>query len=83
LVQELKQSTALPVIPIKVDNDKVARAQAVTPLIEGGKVLLPEAAPWLSEFVDEMAAFPNGVHDDVVDSTTQAPNLREQAALDG
>jgi phage terminase large subunit-like protein len=35
--------------------------------------------PWLNDYVDELAAFPNGVHDDAVDSTTQALNyLRHQ-----
>lgn len=80
LIQELKHSTALPIIPVKVDSDKLARAQAVTPLIEAGKISLPESAPWINDFIDEMAAFPNGVHDDCVDSVTQALNyLREQA----
>jgi hypothetical protein len=53
----------------------------VTPLVEAGRVFLAESAPWSGDFVDELAAFPNGVHDDVVDSTTQALNyLREQSA---
>jgi predicted phage terminase large subunit-like protein len=50
------------------------RAQAVTPLIEAGKIFLPQSAPWASDFVEEMACFPNGAHDDVVDATTQALN---------
>jgi predicted phage terminase large subunit-like protein len=74
LIQELKVSTALPLIPIKVDSDKQTRAQAVTPLIEAGKIFLPQSAPWVSDFVEEMACFPNGIHDDVVDATTQALN---------
>ena len=74
LIQELKLSTALPLIPVKVDSDKQIRAQAVTPLIEAGKVFLPQSAPWVSHFVEEMASFPNGSHDDVVDATTQALN---------
>ncbi len=80
LIQELKLGTSLPVLPIKADSDKLARAQAVTPLIEAGKVFLLESASWLSDFLDEMAAFPNAVHDDIVDSTTQALNyLRKQS----
>ena len=80
LVQELRNSSVLPVIPVKVDTDKIARAQAVTPLIEAGKVYLPESAPWLAEFINEMASFPTGVNDDSVDSTTQALTyIREQA----
>jgi predicted phage terminase large subunit-like protein len=74
LMQELKLSTTLPLIPVKVDSDKQTRAQAVTPLMEAGKVFLPESAPWVSDYVEEMACFPNGVHDDVVDATTQALN---------
>jgi Terminase RNaseH-like domain len=65
-----------------VDSDKQTRAQAVTPLMEAGRIFLPESAPWVSDFVEEMACFPNGIHDDVVDATTQALNyLREQPHL--
>lgn len=72
LIQELQRDTVLPIIPVKVDKDKVARAFAVTPLIEAGRVFLPEGAPWLADFVASLAAFPNAAHDDDVDSTTQA-----------
>lgn len=68
LVQELKRDTRLPIIPVPVDRDKVARANAVTPLIEAGKVYLLEGAPWVSDFVDELATFNNGAHDDQVDA---------------
>ena len=80
LVQELKTATVLPVIGVKVDTDKVSRAQAVTAFVEAGKVYLPAEAPWLNDFVNELAAFPTGLHDDQVDSTTQALNyFREQS----
>lgn len=72
LIQELQRNTRLPVLPFKVDRDKIARAEAVTPLIEAGKVLLPETAPWLFDYLEEMSGFPNAEHDDQVDSTTQA-----------
>ncbi len=74
LIQELKAATRLPVLPAKVDSDKVSRAQAVTPLIEAGKVFLPAGAAWLNDYLDELATFPNGAHDDQVDSTTLALN---------
>jgi predicted phage terminase large subunit-like protein len=35
-------------------------------------VLLPKNAPWLTEYLTELAAFPGSKHDDQVDSTTQA-----------
>ena len=78
LLQELKSATTLPVLAIKVDSDKLSRAQAVTPLVEAGKVFLPESAPWLAEYVDELATFPTGNYDDAVDSTTQALNYFRQ-----
>jgi len=79
LSQELKLATPLPVLPVKVDSDKVTRAQAVTPLFEAGKVFLPAGAPWRQEYIEELCAFPNAAHDDEVDSTTQALNyLRQQ-----
>jgi len=72
LIQEFRRMTTLPVLPVKVDSDKVTRAQAVTPLVEAGKVFLPERAPWLADYLDELSSFPAGVHDDQVDSTTLA-----------
>ena len=75
LIQELRYESALPIIPIKVDKDKRARAEAVTPLIEAGLVSLPESAPWLNDYVDELAAFPNGAHDDFVDCHNASAKL--------
>jgi len=72
LIQELRRDTRLPVKPIQVDSDKLARANAVTPLVEAGKVFLPQSAPWLSDFIEELSTFPAGSHDDQVDSMTQA-----------
>jgi predicted phage terminase large subunit-like protein len=77
LIQELRSST-LPIKPVKSDRDKQSRAQAITAIIEAGKVFLPENAPWLPDFLDEMASFPNGLHDDIVDSTSQALNYLRQ-----
>ncbi len=72
LIQELQRETRLPIAAYKIDGDKVARANAVTPIIESGKVYLPADAEWLQDYIDTLAAFPNAVHDDDVDSTTQA-----------
>tara|TARA_B100001094_G_scaffold39739_1_gene34334 strand:+ start:4688 stop:6322 length:1635 start_codon:yes stop_codon:yes gene_type:complete len=67
-LQELKTHSGLSVIPYKVVSDKVSRVSAVTPLIEGGRCLLPTAAPWLENFIKETEQFPNGSHDDQVDA---------------
>jgi predicted phage terminase large subunit-like protein len=72
LVQELKHETRIPVVAADIDADKVVRASAVTPYFEAGRVLVPVSAPWLDEWVEEHAAFPNGAHDDQVDTTSMA-----------
>jgi predicted phage terminase large subunit-like protein len=51
--------------------DKVMRMHAQTALIENGFVFIPESAPWVAEYVHEITVFPNGKHDDQVDSTAQ------------
>jgi predicted phage terminase large subunit-like protein len=72
LIQEMQRDTRLPIVPIGVDTDKIARAHAVTPLIESGRVFLPEGAAWLADFTGETSQFPASAHDDQVDSMTQA-----------
>ena len=52
-------------------QDKIVRANAVAPLFESGMVWVPETR-WAEELVEELTEFPNGEHDDLVDSTTQA-----------
>jgi hypothetical protein len=44
---------------------------AQTAMIENGFVSIPQNAPWLAEYLHEMTVFPNGKHDDQVDSTAQ------------
>ncbi len=48
-------------------QSKLERAEAVTNLIEGGLVFLPERADWLEGFLDEVGGFPTAPHDDQVD----------------
>jgi hypothetical protein len=40
-------------------------------VIDNGFVRIPETAPWLAEYLHELTVFPNGKHDDQVDSTAQ------------
>jgi predicted phage terminase large subunit-like protein len=62
------------ILPVNPEGGKVARAAAVSPLIEAGNVYLPHPmyAPWVNDLIEECAAFPNGAHDDQVDAMTQA-----------
>jgi predicted phage terminase large subunit-like protein len=52
-------------------QDKIARLNSVSDIIASGKVWIPRTA-WAEEAVDEIAAFPSGEHDDLVDATTLA-----------
>ncbi len=52
-------------------NDKVSRVHAVSPLFEAGMVWAPDEV-FADELIEEVAAFPNGENDDLVDSMTQA-----------
>lgn len=52
-------------------NDKIARLNAVADLFASGRVWVPETR-WAEELVEEVASFPSGDHDDMVDSMSQA-----------
>jgi predicted phage terminase large subunit-like protein len=52
-------------------NDKIARLNAVADLFASGHVWVPNTH-WAEELVEEVASFPSGEHDDLVDSMTQA-----------
>jgi len=55
----------------KPKEDKATRLMGESSEINAGRVFLPLAAAWLEEFKRELLNFPNGVHDDQVDSLTQ------------
>lgn len=71
LIQHLRRETSLPVIAITPEADKFTRAKTTAAMFESGRIMLPRAASWLDEYEKEMLLFPNGKHDDQVDSTTQ------------
>ena len=52
---------------------------ATIPKIESGKVAVARDAPWMAEFRREMTLFPNGKHDDQVDSLSQFLNWWDQS----
>ena len=52
-------------------NDKIARLNAVADIFASGRVWVPNTN-WAEELVEEVASFPAGEHDDLVDSMTQA-----------
>ena len=73
------------IVPEVPRGGKTERANAIVPFVEAGNVWLPspEIAPWIGDYLEEMAYFP-GKHDDQVDQTTQALNrLLLSPILDG
>lgn len=57
----------------KARDDKVSRALAISPLVEGKQVAVIKA-PWTDDFLHELTTFPKSSHDDQVDTFSQALN---------
>lgn len=61
-------------ILVKPIGSKESRVMSVLPDIEAGNVFLPDPTQcaWVSDFLDECAKFPLGLHDDMVDAMSLA-----------
>ncbi|MGV0109824.1 phage terminase large subunit [Arthrobacter sp. CP30] len=61
-------------IPIEPRGSKYARASAISPYAYSGNIVLPDPKllPNVEELVEEAKQFPNGAHDDTVDTMSQA-----------
>ena len=64
--------TGIPIFEFQPDRDKVARAYAISSLFHNGIIYAPFKKDWAMEVIDEIRAFPTGLHDDLVDTVTQA-----------
>lgn len=80
IIQELRRESGLSIIPHKVTSDKLTRLLAVTPLIQGGRVLLPSSAPWLDTFLQETVEFPNSTYDDQIDMLSMGLDILSRTA---
>ena len=73
LAQLLRQQAGMhPVEAPAPTLDKVARLHLASPHLEAGRIRLLAHAPWLPAFVNELTAFPNAPHDDLVDALVMA-----------
>jgi predicted phage terminase large subunit-like protein len=70
-IQVLRQETGLPIISVDPHGSKMFRAESGAPFFEAGRVLLPEEAVWVAEYIEEHVRFPFFSHDDQVDETSQ------------
>jgi predicted phage terminase large subunit-like protein len=71
VVQELNKK-GLPIHRLRADKDKVSRALVAVARYEEHRVYHPRRAHWLSDWEDELLAFPNAAHDDQVDTVAYA-----------
>ena len=80
LIQQLRRAWGGQVHPVERSIDKVSRALSVQLPLSQGLVYIPSDAPWLPEFLAEVAAFSRDgthAHDDQVDAMFDAINLVE------
>lgn len=72
------------IVAVEPDGGKIARAYAVQPIVEARQCYLPHPriAPWVEDFIRQLAQFPRGVHDDDVDACTQALNILSRSERD-
>ena len=88
LIQDLQRAG----MPVRSYNpgqaDKMMRLNIISPIIQKGRVYLPEstvnaghARDWVDPLVNQICAFPEVRHDDLVDSTTQALRMLRDLGL--
>lgn len=65
----------VPVAGVLADTDKVTRAIPAAGRVHAGRVYFPAQAPWITEWTDELAIFPQGAHDDQVDTLSYAARV--------
>ena len=68
LIPMLKEQTRLNVVGRNSNVDKITRMSRQQGRFEAGRILLPNEAPWLADFENELLAFPYGRYDDQVDA---------------
>jgi phage terminase large subunit-like protein len=70
-------------IEVNPEGGKMSRARAVSPEAEAGDWHLPHPgiAPWVPDFVEECASFPNGRYDDQIDAWSQGGNYMRRREI--
>ena len=62
------RSKGLSIDALPADADKMIRLLRLLPHLKDGKIFLKENQPWIPHFLNELAIFPYGKHDDQVDA---------------
>ena len=69
------RAAGIPVAEVQADTDKLTRAIPAAGRVHAGKVHFPADAPWLEDFENELASFPRGAHDDMVNTLAYAARI--------
>ncbi|MEE8375506.1 MAG: phage terminase large subunit [Acidimicrobiia bacterium] len=72
VLQQLRKEGGVTTRPLEADGDKLSRALPFGDLVRGERVIVPEDASWLEDWVDEHLVFDKGNHDDQVDCSAYA-----------
>ena len=75
--------TNQPIKAITADKEKMEYINAVTPLIESGKVYLLENKDWLKDFMEECEEYPNVEFDDQIDIMAKFLNEAKSKISEG
>lgn len=81
------RDAGVPVALVNADNDKVTRAIPAAGRVHSGRAWWPaetsgcecgscKDGKWLDEYCDELASFPQGTHDDQVDTLSYAARIQ-------
>jgi len=78
LIQDMRRA-GLPVMEYTPDRDKVSRVYAASPIMEAGRVWIPNNKKWSEDLIEELIRFPNAAHDDQVDAMTMAIHYMKES----
>lgn len=78
LLQHLRREGGVSTRPLDADGDKVSRALPFGDLVSAERVVVPDEADWLEDWVDEHLVFDKGNHDDQVDCSAYAAIIFNQ-----
>ena len=73
-------SNCLPIVPLYPRGSKEERASSVCFLVNTGRVAVPEAAPWLKIFLEEIENFPLCASKDMTDAFVHALSYASRPA---
>jgi predicted phage terminase large subunit-like protein len=81
IIQELRRQ-GLPMTAWTPDRDKISRVWATQPIFEAGRIWMNKSLRFSGLVMDDLESFPNGEHDDIVDSVTQAVLWMRRSRID-